>query len=69
LFGAGNSRFVMIVQACLHFGILVPLAYVLGVTFQLGLPGIWVGALVYAIALAIVMSVKFKTGDWKSIQL
>ncbi|MBM4357110.1 MAG: MATE family efflux transporter [Deltaproteobacteria bacterium] len=69
LFGAGNSRFVMIVQGILHFGVLVPLAYVLGVTFQLGLPGIWIGALVYALALAALMSVKFKSGDWKSIQI
>lgn len=69
LFGAGNTRFVMIAQACLHFGILVPLAYVLGITFKLGLAGIWIGALVYAVALAVVMSVKFKSGDWKSIRI
>lgn len=69
LFGAGNSRYVMIVQACLHFGILVPLSYLLGVTLRLGLPGIWMAALVYALALALVMSRKFKSGDWKAIQL
>ncbi|MBM4374265.1 MAG: MATE family efflux transporter [Deltaproteobacteria bacterium] len=69
LFGAGNSRFVMIVQASLHFGVLVPLAYVLGVVLHFGLPGIWASALVYAIALAVVMSLKFKSGDWKTIRL
>ncbi len=69
LFGAGNSRYVMIAQGFLHFGVLVPLAYVLGITFHFGLPGIWLSALVYATGLALVMSRKFKSGDWKSIQL
>ena len=69
LFGAGNSRYVMIVQTLLHFGILVPFAYVLGVVFHLGLPGIWLSALAYATALAVVMCRKFRSGDWKSINL
>jgi len=69
LFGAGNTRFVMIAQACLHFGVLVPLAYLLGIVFKLGLPGIWAAALIYAIGLALTMSLKFKSGDWKSIKL
>jgi multidrug resistance protein, MATE family len=69
LFGAGNTRFVMIAQACLHFGVLVPLAYLLGVVMHLGLVGIWFAALAYAAALALTMSLKFKTGDWKSIKL
>jgi MATE family multidrug resistance protein len=69
LFGAGNTRFVMIAQACLHFGVLVPLAYLFGITLNLGLTGIWLSALVYASALAVVMSLKFKSGDWKSIRL
>jgi MATE family, multidrug efflux pump len=69
LFGAGNTRFVMIAQLCLHFGVLVPAAYVLGIWLEMGLVGIWLAALSYAIALAAVMLWKFRTGDWKAIQL
>ena len=34
LFGAGNTRFVMIAELILHFTCLVPLAWLLGVTFD-----------------------------------
>ncbi len=69
LFGAGNTRFVMIAQTCLHFGLLVPLAWLFGITFGYGLTGIWAGAVAYAIGLAGIMCWKFRSGDWKSIKL
>jgi Na+-driven multidrug efflux pump len=69
LFGAGNTRFVMFVELILHFGCLVPLAWLLGITFGFGLVGIWSAALVYVVLLTAVMVWKFKTGDWKTIKL
>jgi multidrug resistance protein, MATE family len=69
LFGAGNSRFVMVIELILHFGCLVPLAWLLGITFKVGLVGIWSAALVYVVLLTSVMVWKFKSGDWKTIQL
>jgi multidrug resistance protein, MATE family len=69
LFGAGNTRFVMIVELILHFGCLVPLAWLLGITFNVGLVGIWSAALVYVLLLTTVMVWKFKSGDWKAIKL
>jgi Na+-driven multidrug efflux pump len=69
LFGAGNTRFVMIVELVLHFCCLVPLAWLLGITFELGLVGIWSAALVYVVLLTAVMVWKFRSGDWKTIQL
>jgi len=69
LFGAGNTRFVMIVELILHFLCLVPLAWLLGITFELGLVGIWTAAIVYVLLLTAVMVWKFKSGDWKTIQL
>jgi multidrug resistance protein, MATE family len=69
LFGAGNSRFVMVVELILHFTCLVPLAWLLGITLGFGLPGIWAAAVVYVIALSAVMVWKFRTGDWKAIKL
>jgi Na+-driven multidrug efflux pump len=69
LFGAGNSRFVMIVELVLHFTCLVPLAWFLGVKLDFGLIGIWGAAVVYVVLLATVMIWKFRSGDWKAIKV
>jgi Na+-driven multidrug efflux pump len=69
LFGAGNTRFVMIVELILHFCCLVPLAWLLGITAGFGLVGIWSAALAYVVLLTTAMVLKFKSGDWKAIKL
>lgn len=69
LFGAGNTRFVMVVELCLHFGCLVPLAWLLGITFGFGLIGIWSSAIAYITLLTLIMTLKFKKGDWKDIRV
>jgi MATE family multidrug resistance protein len=69
LFGAGNSRFVMIVELILHFTCLVPLAWVLGITWHFGLIGIWSAGVIYTLLLSAIMSYKFRSGDWKHIRI
>jgi multidrug resistance protein, MATE family len=69
LFGAGNSRFVMLVELVLHFTCLVPLAWLLGITLGFGLAGIWGAAVVYVVVLSSIMIWKFHGGDWKKIEL
>jgi putative MATE family efflux protein len=69
LFGAGNTKFVAAAQFCLVFFLLVPMAWVLGVTTNHGLTGMWVGAVAYSIAACIVMTAKFHGGAWKLIKL
>jgi Na+-driven multidrug efflux pump len=69
LFGAGNSRYVMLVELVLHFTCLVPLAWFLGITAHFGLVGIWSAAIVYVILLSAAMVWKFWRGDWKHIVL
>lgn len=69
LFGAGNTRFVMIVELILHFMCLVPLAWLLGITLGFGLIGIWSAAVTYVVLLTAVMVWKFSSGDWKSIRI
>lgn len=69
LFGAGNTRFVMLVELVLHFTCLVPLAWFLGIKLDLGLMGVWGAAVVYVVLLSIIMVWKFRTGDWKHLKL
>jgi len=69
LFGAGNTRFVMVVEFCLHFFCLVPLAYLCGVTLHLGVLGVWTGAYVYIVLLCGIMGWKFAEGQWREIQI
>jgi Na+-driven multidrug efflux pump len=69
LFGAGNTRFVMVAELILHFLVFVPLAWLFGIGLRGGLMGIWWGGVVYALLLAAVMSYKFRSGDWKKIKL
>lgn len=69
LYGAGNSLYVMKVEATLHVTCLVPLSYLLGVVADLGLVGIWAAAFCYVVLMAGAMVLKFRSGDWKHIQL
>jgi putative MATE family efflux protein len=69
LFGAGNTRFVMVVELILHFMCLVPLAWLLGITLGYGLVGIWSAAVVYVLLLTMIMVWKFAKGDWKDIKI
>jgi putative MATE family efflux protein len=69
LFGAGNTRFVMVVELTLHVALLVPLAYLLGVVLHFGLLGVWSSAAIYVFALTTIMALKFRSGTWKAINI
>ncbi len=69
LFGAGNTRYVMVVELVLHFAVLVPAAWLFGVVLDLGLLGVWSSAGLYGLLLAVAMFRKFRSGDWKSIRI
>ncbi len=69
LFGAGETRYVMLAELGLHFFCLVPLAWLLGVKLGFGLVGVWAAAGVYAVALAVLMLVKFAGGSWKKLKV
>jgi putative MATE family efflux protein len=69
LYGAGESRFVAIVEFTLHFFCLVPLAYVLAVPCGLGLVGCWYATAVYAALLVIATGLRFAGGRWQHAQL
>jgi len=69
LFGAGNTRYVMIVELLLHFTCLVPMAWLFGITMKMGLIGIWIAGALYAVGLASLMALEFRRGKWKQISL
>jgi putative MATE family efflux protein len=69
LFGAGNPRFVMLVELTLHFFVLLPLAYLFGVVLDWSLMGVWLSAAVYVLLLTSIMAWKFRSNTWKSIIL
>jgi len=69
LFAAGLARFVMLVELGLHFGLLVPGAFVLGLWAGLGTTGVFLAAMLYIALLAAVLSWKWWQGGWKSVQI
>ncbi|MBL8744416.1 MAG: MATE family efflux transporter, partial [Myxococcales bacterium] len=69
LFGAGDTKYVMVAELILHFLCLVPLAYLLGVVLDLGIMGLWSAAIVYIVLLAIAMVWRFRSGVWQRIKL
>jgi putative MATE family efflux protein len=69
LYGAGNSRFVMLVELTLHLGCLIPLSYVLGITLGFGMFGMWGAMVAYVVLMAAIMSWKFSEGSWRHIRI
>ena len=69
LFGAGDTKFVMIVEFLLHGLCLAPLAYLFAVILGWGFMGIWVSATLYLGLLALAMAIKFWRGGWKHIKV
>jgi Na+-driven multidrug efflux pump len=69
LMGAGNTKFVMYAEACLHFGVLIPLSYLLGIALDGGIVGVWIAAAIYCLGLAVVAMLKFRGGGWKTIRI
>ena len=69
LFGAGDTKFVMIVEFLLHGLCLAPLAYLFAVVLGWGFMGIWVSATLYLGLLALAMAIKFWRGGWKHIKV
>lgn len=69
LYGAGETRYVLIVEFCLHFLCLAPLAWFLAVHLDLGIIGCWIAAIIYASGLLIATAAKFIQGSWKKLTL
>ena len=69
LFGAGATRFVMVVEFLLHGFCLAPMAYLFAFVFDWGFVGVWCSATLYVFLLALAMALKFWHGTWTEIEL
>ena len=69
LFGAGATRYVMVVEFLLHGLCLAPMAYLFAFVLDLGFLGVWLSGTLYVFLLALAMSVKFWRGSWTKIQV
>jgi putative MATE family efflux protein len=64
--GAGDTRSPMVVALVGTFLFRLPLVYLLGIHFGLGLKGIWYGTLLDWIGRAVLMYFIFRSGRWKT---
>lgn len=63
--GAGKGYPALILQLLRLFLISIPLAYIMAITLNYGVPGIWWAILISTIITAIVSIFWFKAGTWK----
>ena len=69
LFGAGYTKYVMVVDVSLHWLLFVPLSYVLGVVAGLDIVGLWLSADIYIFLLSMLMLIGLKRGRWKLVKI
>jgi Na+-driven multidrug efflux pump len=67
--GAGDTRWPFAIETAMGWGILVPLAYYVGVVLEYGLTGAWVASLVHIVALASILFLRFRSNAWQKIQI
>lgn len=65
---SGQTMFVMMAEVVVNWFVFVPLAYLLGVVFELGLKGAWAALPFYVILYSAVIFVKFKYGNWEKLK-
>jgi putative MATE family efflux protein len=67
--GAGDTRFPLIVSLVNWFLVRLPLAYVFGFVFGLGLTGIWLGVTIDYFVRAALLAVRFRSGAWARVKV
>jgi putative MATE family efflux protein len=67
--GAGATRWVARVQVVQQYGVLLPLAWLLGIHFEMGILGLWLAMPASRIALAIPAWFKMRGTSWERIEV
>lgn len=69
LLGAGDNRRVMFTSILLQWGLYIPMAYIAGPVFGLGLTAIWIAQLIYKTIGGITFAVMWKRRKWDEIEI
>src|SRR6266508_2830445 len=67
--GAGDTRAVLLIMAGTTWIVRLIPAYLLAITFGLGVPGAWVAAVLDINTRALLMLLRFRQGRWKQIKV
>ncbi len=67
--GAGNTRYVMVIELLVCGFIYLPIAYFFGLQLHGGIIGAWSGEFIYWFAFALFMAWRFREGSWKRIRV
>jgi len=66
---AGATVYVMFIEIITHWIIFLPLTYVIGISFNLGIIGAWLALPVYIIAYTTMTYLKFRSMNWLQIKI
>ena len=67
--GVGDTKWTFIITTFSSYAVRLPAAYILGVTFELGLPGVWYALCGEFAVRAVLFSARFLHGGWKKIEV
>ena len=67
--GAGDTRAVLLIMAGTTWIVRLVPAYLLAITFGLGVPGAWIAAMLDINTRALLMWLRFRQGRWKEIKV
>lgn len=67
--GAGDTRWPFAVETAMGWGVLVPLAYYVGIVLDYGLTGAWLASLLHILVLSSILSLRFRSNAWREIRI
>ena len=63
--GTGDTRYTMVISVGASWFVLIPVAYFLGVTLELGALGAWLGITANILVVAVLLTIRFYGGGWR----
>lgn len=63
--GTGDTKFTMYASILGSWFVLVPLAYLLGITLDLGVQGVWVASLIEVLVISTILHRRFVSSKWE----
>ena len=67
--GVGDTRWTLLITTCSSYGIRLPACWLLGIHFELGLAGIWMGLMGEIVIRGMLFLCRFLHGGWTKIKV